>query len=650
MSRTDTAVLATVPHAPVRTHEFRPDIEGLRALGIVPVLLYHAAEFVDPNQLPGPMVWLTDQMARVTGGFLGVDVFFVISGFLITGLLVREAETSDRIHFGKFYARRARRILPAATATLLATLVASMIILPAARAAATATDVLWAALFNADVAFSRAGIDYMGVAVDPSPVLHFWSLNDEEKFYVVWPAVLLVATFLALRFHRRLRRSLFVALLLLAVPSLVWSAHLVSVGDPAAYFSALSRAFELAAGGLLAIAMTRVQRLPGRARSTGAAVGLVVVLWCMFTYSSLTPFPGLAALPVVAGTMLIIAGHPEGPVGRGFSWRPVRWVGRISYSLYLWHWPLLVLAAAAVGGVLSSSAAVACTIAAVLLAWFSYRWIEQPPQRSGWLRPTRHALLVGLALIVVTVLASIGSWRLATAQADEVYAEAAVGITQAAPAADTRLLYIGDSITQRGQGPLEAALKAAGWDFTIDAMGGRPIVGGPHRTWEPLCDKLPTCGADRVLAQTDIPPNVVIAVGTNAMETKQARYKPPSATDSGMRPVKDDQGRYVIEGQDSPAQVAAQVDKVMSNVPGTTTVTWVGQWLDDSIWGNVTWRQSNAALKAAAARYPNARFLDYAAYVESHKVPYQDDGSHPTPAGMILRARWIVTQLGQGAG
>ena len=210
--------------APPRARGFRPDIEGLRALAIVPVLVFHAHEFLSSTTPSGPMGLVARALGVVPGGFLGVDVFFVISGFLITGLLVREAETSSRVRFGHFYARRARRILPAATVTLLVTLVASLVILPAARAVTTATDVLWAALFNADVHFANSGIDYMGVATDPSPVLHFWSLNDEEKFYLVWPAVLMAATVVAIRLRRRhLRPTMFAALVLLGVPSLVWS-------------------------------------------------------------------------------------------------------------------------------------------------------------------------------------------------------------------------------------------------------------------------------------------------------------------------------------------------------------------------------------------------------------------------------------------
>lgn len=629
-----------------KDHGFRPDIEGLRSIAIIPVLAYHVAQFVSPTAAPGPLTFITSVLGRITGGFLGVDVFFVISGFLITGLLVREAEKTGRVHFGRFYARRARRILPAATVTLLVTLVASLLILPAARAASTAVDVLWAALFNADVHFARSGVDYMGEATAPSPVLHFWSLNDEEKFYVVWPVVLVIAAFAAAKHEKwRGRPAAFLALLAIAIPSLLWSAHLVSMGDPSGYFSALSRAFELAAGGLLAIAMPAVVRLPRAPRVIGALVGVVVIVFCMLTYSSLTPFPGFAALPVVLGTMLVLAGHEDGLAARGLSTPVPRWFGRISYSLYLWHWPILVLAAASTAsGFLSPGRALACAAFAILISWASYRWIEQGPRKSQLLRATKPALIFGLVCILGTVGAALVGERVAQAQVREQAQAATVGIVPITKA-DKGLLYIGDSLTTRGQEPLEAALTAAGWDFTVDGLGGRPVVGGDRPDWKPLCADQPGCGGDLVLQEGPVPATVVIALGNNSKRLAQKQVKAPTATDSGLRNVKDADGRYVVKSQDSPKEVAAQVDRIMSLVPSTTTVYWVGTWFDDALWGNLKWRAQNAAAKAALAKYPNARFLDYAAFVDAASVPYMPDGSHPNPDGMVMRARWIVSQL-----
>jgi peptidoglycan/LPS O-acetylase OafA/YrhL/lysophospholipase L1-like esterase len=632
--------------APSRTRGFRPDIEGLRALAIVPVLVFHAHEFLSSTTPSGPMGLVARALGVVPGGFLGVDVFFVISGFLITGLLVREAEASSQVQFGRFYARRARRILPAATVTLLVTLVASLVILPAARAVTTATDVLWAALFNADVHFANSGIDYMGVAADPSPVLHFWSLNDEEKFYLVWPAVLLAATVVAVRLRRgHLRPTLFAALVLLGVPSLMWSQHLVTAGNPGAYYSALSRAWELAAGGLLAIAMPAVVRLARSVRVSAAILGVVAIVWSMVTFSTLTPLPGVRALPVVLGTVAVIAGHEAGIVSRALSTPGPRWFGRVSYSLYLWHWPVFVLAAAlTASGQLTVPESLLCIAVSILVARVSWAVVEQPPQRLAALRPTGRALTFGLLMILVTVVASVGVGRVAQAREMQQYAAATKGIAPVTKT-DRSLLYIGDSITERGEVPLDEALAAAHWDFTVDALGGRPIIGGRRATWTPLCLDQLGCGADLVLHSRKVPATVVIALGSNSFNIKTVQVRAPTATDSGTWSKTDSAGHLFVAGQDSAQDFADGVDRVMALVPKATTVYWVGVWLDDKEWKNIHWRADNAAVAAAVANHPNARFLDYATYVESTRIPYQADGSHPSPAGMALRARWIVSQL-----
>ena len=645
MTREDPAMSAAPSHERTAAASFRPDIEGLRALAIIPVLLFHAHDFLSPAT-SGPLKLFSQALSWVPGGYLGVDVFFVISGFLITGLLVREAEESGRIHFGRFYARRARRILPAATITLLVTLIASLVILPAARAEAVSVDTLWAALFNADIHFANTGIDYMGVATAPSPVLHFWSLNDEEKFYLVWPVLLLAATLIARRILRTpLRGTLFVALLALAVPSLLGSQYLVATGDTSAYFLALSRAFEIAAGGLLAIAMPLVLRASTTARAAGAIVGFGAIVVCMATQSTLTPFPGVNALPVVLGTVLVLAGHESGLVARLLSTRVPRWFGRISFSLYLWHWPVFVLGAAlTAGGLLTPRQTLFAMALSILLGWISYRLIEQPPQQLAALRRPRTALAFGLALIVATVTGSVGVGRVSAAEVARQYSLITEGLAPVTKS-DTRLLYIGDSITNRGLVPLEQALGAAKWDFTIDALGGRPIISGERTDWTPICLKEPKCGADLVLQSVSVPGTVVISLGSNSFNLETVQVRPPTATNSGRVNKVDAAGRYIVAGADSAADFGQSVTAIMALVPATTTVYWVGIWLDDAKWGNVAWRENNAAMKAAVARYPNARFLDYAAYVDSAQVPYMPDGSHPNPEGMGLRARWIVSQL-----
>jgi hypothetical protein len=332
-------------------------------------------------------------------------------------------------------------------------------------------------------------------------------------------------------------------------------------------------------------------------------------------------------------------------VSRGLSAPVPRWFGRISYSLYLWHWPVFVIGAAmTAAGVLTAEQALGGAVVAILLAWASCRFVEQPPQRVALLRSTRRALVFGLALIVSTVVASVLVGRVAEARDAAAYAGVANGLAHESKA-DNHLLYIGDSIADRGLVPLETALDGAHWDAVIDHLGGRPIIAGARPDWTPLCSTFPTCGADLVLKSRPIPPTVVIALGTNAFNVAYDQVRPPTATDAGRRNRVDPAGHWVIAGQDSPAAFASGVDTIMSMVPSSTTVYWVGTWLDDAKWKNVHWREDNAAMKAAVARHPNAVFLDYATYVESAHVPYMPDGSHPNPVGMGMRAHWIVSQL-----
>jgi peptidoglycan/LPS O-acetylase OafA/YrhL len=627
-------------------HDFRPDIEGLRAVAIVSVLIFHAHDFIDTNSSGWLNRLICCCFAMAPGGYLGVDVFFVISGFLITGLLVREVETTGRLDFQNFYARRARRILPAATATLVVTVIASLVILTNERAGAAATGSFWASIFSADNYFSNAGTDYMSVSNDPNPVLHFWSLNDEEKFYMLWPLLITLAAVIWRTSDRyQLRVRLIIAMTPVVVGSLLWSQHLVTSQDPSAYFSATSRAFELGFGGLLAVAYPWIATRDQRARDVVATTGLVLILVCFTRYSTLTPFPGLAALPVILLTGLVLIGTPAGPTAWALSTAVPRWFGRISYSLYLWHWPLLVLAAAlTISGNLSPVATTSVVSLAIAVSWMAYRFLETPARKAKLLANPRRALLAGLFMIATTALTSLTCLHVAEARQSQQDLAATTGLTFV-HRSQPDLLFIGDSITERGITPLGQALKAAGWDARIDALGGRPIVSGKRKTWTPLCFDQPQCGADLVLAAARPAHTIVISLGTNAFHLVYDRVSAPTATFSGLIPRRDRFGHFEVAGQDSPSEVVREVTQIMRSLPSTTQIYWVGIWLDDKNWKNVTWRASNASIKRVADQFRNAHYLDYASYVVHAHIPYKPDGSHPTPQGMALRANWIVKHL-----
>ena len=371
----------------------------------------------------------------LAGGYVGVDVFFVISGFLITGWLLRHATAAHRVPFGEFYGARARRILPAATLTLIATAVACTYLMNYVRAAAALRDELWAAVFAANVHFAEVDADYFAAGDPPSPIQHFWTLAVEEQFYLFWP--LLLAGLLVLSGRHGPIRTTYLTVLVAAgvVASLAWSIHVTSSDPQAAYFSATARAWELGVGALVAVALADIARVPVWIRALATWAGLTGIVLAATIYDGGTAFPGYAALLPVLSAALVIAGGARAVPRHGarvlLDRRPMRLVGDLSYSLYLWHWPVLVLAVAYVGHDLPLAANLALIGGAFLLSLATYSLFENPLRHGRLLRPTRAALVLWPTTIAaVVVVAAIATASLTQQQAAAARLGAGTGNTE----------------------------------------------------------------------------------------------------------------------------------------------------------------------------------------------------------------------------
>jgi peptidoglycan/LPS O-acetylase OafA/YrhL len=368
---------------------FRPDIEGLRAVAILAVLGFHAA------------------LPFVAGGFVGVDVFFVISGYLITGMLVAEVEKRGRFSLTRFYARRARRILPAAGVVLVATSVASAVWLSPLRRQDVAYDTVAAALNVSNWRFIAQQTDYLAQGRAESPLLHYWSLAVEEQFYLVWAPLALLVVVLAIRLRRSPMAMLAAGVTVLTVVSFVTCLRWTATDVPLAYLGSPSRGWQFGVGALGALAAPAVARWWVRVRPDvpillGLAGG-AAVLWACVGYDNDTPYPGLAAaLPTLGTVAVILAGRPVG-VGWVLATRPMRAIGRLSYSWYLWHWPVLVIVAARFGPV-GWPVKLALVTAAAVPAWLTLRFVENPVRRSPRVAATPwRGLTAGLASVALAV-------------------------------------------------------------------------------------------------------------------------------------------------------------------------------------------------------------------------------------------------------
>lgn len=370
---------------------FRPDIEGLRAIAVGLVLLDHAG------------------LTLVHGGYIGVDVFFVLSGFLITGILFRELERTGSISMRAFYARRARRLLPAGTLVLVLTVIASYLWIGGTRADRIAVDAKWTAVFLANARFILQGTDYMNSTLPPSPVQHYWSLAVEEQFYLVWPLLLLAVVWFAGK--RSLRRNCVIALTVVTVGSLAFSVYQTPMSGTVAYFSPFTRAWELGLGGLLALGMPWIRRLPGSLAKPFGWLGLGAIGSAAVLLGPTSMFPGyLALIPVLGTALVVIAGSIRADVGaeRVLKTPAMQFIGRLSYSIYLWHWPILVLVAAKLQRDLMVSESLGLCALSIPIAWLTYRLVEQPVRDTPKLRVRRpeYSLAMGAALVVLVVLTS----------------------------------------------------------------------------------------------------------------------------------------------------------------------------------------------------------------------------------------------------
>ena len=372
------------------TRGFRSDIQALRAAAVSLVVLNH--------------LWPT----RVPGGYIGVDIFFVISGYLITAHLRREVDSAGRVDLAAFWTRRARRLLPAAFTTLLFAIAATVIWAPLTTWQGAMEQIAAAATYRLNWALAASSLDYFAPGNAGSAVMHYWSLSVEEQFYLVWP-LLITAGVLVFRRSKRWQTAFVIGMFaMVAIASFVWALHSVRTDASVAYFETTGRAWQFAAGGLL----TFVRRPGARART----IPLTWIAWFVIGLSGLrfgpgSGLPGWRALaPVLATAVIIWVGDVDcswGP-GRLTSLGPVQFIGGISYSLYLWHWPLVFLAPMVLERETSSLDRVVVLLLSVVLAYMSKRYIEDPVRMSR--RPfaitPRWALATSAASMVILLVAT----------------------------------------------------------------------------------------------------------------------------------------------------------------------------------------------------------------------------------------------------
>jgi peptidoglycan/LPS O-acetylase OafA/YrhL len=353
-----------------------PQIQALRALAAGLVLIYHAH-------------WLD-------GGYIGVDIFYVISGFLITGLLLKELDLSGKISLASFYARRTKRLLPASFLVITVTAIAGFFFLPPSMRQDFGRDLIAASTYVSNFLFALWENDYQNLNTTPSPFIHFWSLAVEEQFYLFWPL------FIYLLFRIGGRRGVLLGVVATFASSFLFSLYLTSVAPIWSFYILPTRAWELAAGALL-VFIPEIKKH----RALLALIAFVAIASGASIFDETTAFPGTAALLPVLATMALIATRDKWPpfLEAISQLRVVQWLGAVSYPLYLWHWPLLVIPAIYLGRDLSPFETIALLLLTVVLAGFTHRYVEEPLREISWSPMT----VLNRAFIATTASVLVGA-------------------------------------------------------------------------------------------------------------------------------------------------------------------------------------------------------------------------------------------------
>jgi peptidoglycan/LPS O-acetylase OafA/YrhL len=478
---------------------FRTDLEGLRGVAILLVVLFHAG------------AW------GMTGGFIGVDLFFVLSGFFITGALARELETSGRIDLNEFWGRRMLRLSPPLLVVLMATLAIVMTLYAPIDRAEIAGFARYVAMYSGNIDLAGRSRDYF--SSNENPLLHTWSLGVEEQFYLLWPLILILPGAL----WAKKRRNLVVAIVVAGIASVVASVVMTQAGSPWAFYGVLTRVWEFALGGLVALMLAghpepirrfapqgelREGPAPDAKSGSLAALGMTgvaMIVIALVKYDAGTPYPGYAALlPALACVAFIVGGAraSDSMVSRALSAEPLRWLGRVSYAWYLWHWPLIGLGVVLTPSI-GAAGKIAWSLVGLVLAWLTYRHVEGSA-RDGRLSklPGDRLALYGVGASAVAAMIAWGALRVASSQT--------AGVAQARFAAargdrfakncwtntldeykpcyagdvrsTTTIALLGDSHAEHWLGALDRAGRERGWKIDAMVKGGCPVSDAPEMT------------------------------------------------------------------------------------------------------------------------------------------------------------------------